>query len=316
MLRRTIVDDVCQFLVESMFEVWFVYALTAAVFFGFTTIVDKLMLDNRLSSFSYFVSFVPPALVLSICVLLFSPTDVFSIPCAIAFLAGLISASGYVFYVVSIRKEEASRIAALTSLSPAFVAVLAVILVNEIFPPKSYMGIVLMILGSVLISYKRNHLKKMVPLSLILVLIVVNFSFGLDQTLSKVSLDQISFWSFLMMFMFGRFVVAFPGLAIPSVRRKFTSEVRGLGRNFALTLASGSIMWSLGVMFLFYAASIGPITLVSTLGLLSPLFTILFAILITKYLPKVLKEEIDRKTVALKVVAVVLILLGTYLIIS
>ncbi|MGA2785112.1 MAG: EamA family transporter [Candidatus Bathyarchaeia archaeon] len=299
-----------------MFEVWFLYALTSVVFFGFTTIVDKLMLEKRLSSFSYFVSFVPPALVFCICVLLFFHTNVFSISYAIAFLAGLISAGGYFFYAVSIRNEEASRIAALTSLAPAFVAVLAVILVNEIFPTKSYIGIVLMILGSVLISYKRNHLKKMIPLSLILVLIAANFMYGLDQTLAKVSLDQISFWSFLMMFMFGRFVVVFPGLAIPSVRRKFSSEVRELGRNFALTLASGSIMWSLGVMFLFYAASLGPITLVSTTGLISPLFTLFFAILITKYLPKVLKEEIDRKTVALKVVAIVLIFLGTYLIIA
>jgi drug/metabolite transporter (DMT)-like permease len=274
------------------------------------------MLEKRLSSFSYFVTFVPPALVFSICVLLFFPTNLFSIPYAIAFLAGLISAGGYFFYAVSIRKEEASRIAALTSLAPAFVAFLAVILVNEIFPPKSYIGIALMILGSVLISYNRHHLNKIIPLSLVLVLIAANFSYGLVQTLAKVSLDQISFWSFLMMFMFGRYVVAFPGLAIPSVRRKFTSEVRELGINFALTLASGSIMWSLGLVFLFYAASLGPITLVSTTGLISPLFTLFFAILMTKYLPKVLKEEIDKKAVALKLVAIVLILLGTYLIIT
>ena len=85
---------------------------------------------------------------------------------------------------------------------------------------------------------------------------------------------------------------------------------------FVLTLASGSIMWSLGITFLFYAASLGPITLASTIGLISPLFTLAFAILITKYLPKVLREEIDRKTVALKLVAIVLIFFGTYLIIT
>ena len=274
------------------------------------------MLEKRLSSFSYFVSFVPPAFVFSICVLLFFPTNIFSIPYAIAFVAGLISAGGYFFYVVSIRKEEASRIAALTSLAPAFVAVLAVFLVNEIFSAQSYIGIILMILGSALISYKRNHVKTIIPLSLILILIATNFSYSLDQTLSKISLDQISFWPFLMMFMFGRFAVAFPGLGMPSVRRKFFSEVRKLKRNFTLTLASGSIMWSLAIIFFFYAASLGPITLVSTTGLISPLFTLFFAILITKYLPKVLKEEIDRKTVALKLVAIVLIFLGTYLIIT
>ncbi|MGD0424677.1 MAG: DMT family transporter [Candidatus Bathyarchaeia archaeon] len=299
-----------------MFEVWFLYSLVSAVLLGFTTIVDKLMLEKRLSSFSYFVSFAPPALVFSICVLLFFPTNVFSAPYGFAFVAGLVSAVGYFLYVLSIRKEEASRIAALTSLAPAFVAVLAVFIVNEIFPAYSYMGMILMILGSVLISYKDNHVKKTIPLSLMLILIATNFAYGLDQTLSKISLDQISFWSFLMIFMFGRFLVAFPGLSIPSVRRKFISEVRELGRNFALTLASGSILWSLGIIFFFYAASLGPITLVSTISLISPLFTLFFAIFITKYLPKVLKEEIDRRTVTLKLVAIVLVIIGIYLIIA
>ena len=299
-----------------MIQVWFLYALTSIIFFGFTTIVDKLMLEKRLSSFSYFVSFLPPALAFSICVLLFFPTNIFSIPLGIAFVAGLVSAGGYFFYAISIREEEASRIAALTSLSPAFVVVLAVLLVHEILSAKFYVGIILMILGSVLISYKRNSVKKIIPTSLILILIAVNLAYSLDQTLSKISLNEISFWPFLMMFMFGRFAVAFPGLAMPSVRRKFTAEVRKLTRNFALTLASGSIMWSVSIVFFFYAASLGPITLVSTTALICPFFTLIFAFLITKYLPEVLEEETDRGAVALKLVAIVLIFVGTYLIVT
>jgi len=296
-------------------EDWFSYALVSAIFFGFTTIVDKLMLEKRLSSFSYLISYVPPALTFSIWVLLDFPVRL-SFPYVIGFVAGLLSAGGYFLYVISIRKEEASRIAALTSLSPAFVAVLAFFLVNEIFPAQSYIGIILMILGSALISYKRNHVKKMIPYSLVAILIATNFSYGLDQTFSKISIDQITFLPFLMMFMFGRFAIAIAGLAISPVRTKFISEIKKLGTNFTLTLASGSIMWSLGAIFLFYAASIGPITLVSTTGLISPLFTLLFAILITKYLPKVLEEEIDGKTVALKLVAIIMIFIGTYLIIT
>jgi drug/metabolite transporter (DMT)-like permease len=119
-----------------------------------------------------------------------------------------------------------------------------------------------------------------------------------------------------MMFMFGRFAVALPGLGIRSVRRKFVAEARRLGRNFALILACGSLMWSVSIIFFFYAASLGPITLVSATGLISPLFTLFFAVLITKYLPKVLEEEIGRSTVSLKLVAIVLIVIGTYLVIA
>jgi len=299
-----------------MFALWFVYALLSVILFGFTTIVDKLMLEERLSTFSYFVAYVPPPLIFCVYVLLLIPAGVFSFPCIVAFVAGLISAVGYFFYALSIRREEASRIAALTSLSPAFVAVLAIFLVGEIFSVQSYTGIVLMILGSALISYKGNYAKKMIPISLVLILFATNLFYGVEQTISKVSLDQLSFPTFLMMFLFGRMFIVFPGLAVPSAKRKFISEVRSLGKSFGLTLVTGSVTWTLGVILFFYAASLGPITLVAATSLITPLFTLFFAILMTKYLPSILKEEIDRKTVALKFLAIILIIFGTYFIIT
>jgi len=299
-----------------MLEAWFLYALSSVALFGFTPIVDKLMLAKRLTSFSYFVTFVPPALVFPICALLFFPANLFSVPCLIALAAGLMSCAGYFLYAIAMRKEEASRISALTSLSPAFVVVLAVFLVNEIFSAKSYIGIFLMILGAVLISYKGDHVKKIIPISLILILIATNFSYSLDQVFSKISLDGMSFWPFLMVFMCGRFVAVIPGFAITSARRRFFSEIRKLKRNFVLTLAAGSISWTIAIIFFFYAASLGPITLVSTINIMSPLFTLAFATLVSKYLPRILEEEIDRRTLSLKLFAVLLMFLGTYLIIT
>jgi drug/metabolite transporter (DMT)-like permease len=299
-----------------MFEVWFLYAFSSVIISGFTTIIDKLMLAKRLSSFSYFVTFVPPTFVFSICVLLFFPINLFSIPSLIALAAGLISGGAYFLYAIAMRKEEASRISALTSLSPAFVAVLAVFLVNEIFSAKSYIGIFLMILGAALISYKRNNVKKIIPISLILLLIATNFAYSLDNVFAKISLEAMSFWPFLMMFMFGRFVAVIPGFAITSARRTFFSEIKKLKRNFGFALAVGSISWTVAIIFFFYAASLGPITLVSTINIISPLFTLVFATLLSKHFPKILKEEIDRETLALKFFAVLLIFIGTYLIIA
>jgi hypothetical protein len=140
--------------------------------------------------------------------------------------------------------------------------------------------------------------------------------YSVDQTLSKISLNQLSFWSFLAMFMLGRFAPAFLGLAIAPLRKRFLLEIKRLGRNFSLMLAVGSIIWSLAIVLFFYSASLGPITLVSTTQLIAPLFTLLFAGMIAKYLPRILEEEIDRKTVALKLIAILIVILGTYLIMT
>jgi len=306
--------DSCLVSVGLTLEIWFLYAMISTTFFGFTTIVDKLMLEYRLSSFAYFVTFAPSAFLFSIWIAISEPTQ-FSLLYAIALVAGLISAGGYFLYVVSIRKEEASRIAALTSLFPAFIAVFAVFLLNEIFSAISYVGIILMILGSVLISYKGNHLGRIIPLPIMIILIATNLCYSVDQILSKITLDHLYFLPFLMMFLFGRFVIVFPGLSLPSVRRKVLLEVGRLERNYALVLILGSTMWTLAIIFYFIAASLGPITLVSTTALISPLFTLIFATLITKHYPKVLEEQIDGRTVALKLVAIALICIGTYFII-
>lgn len=89
-----------------MLEVWFLYAFSSVILFGFTAIVDKLMLAKRLTSFSYFVTFVPPALVFPICAVHFFPAHIISLPSFIALAAGLISCGGYFLYAIAMRKEE------------------------------------------------------------------------------------------------------------------------------------------------------------------------------------------------------------------
>jgi len=60
---------------------------------------------------------------------------------------------------------------------------------------------------------------------------------------------------------------------------------------------------------------IGPISLVSVLGSgFQGHFILLFAVILSKYFPKILKEEIDKKAIAVKVIAIFLMLGGLLLI--
>jgi drug/metabolite transporter (DMT)-like permease len=105
-----------------------------------------------------------------------------------------------------------------------------------------------------------------------------------------------------------------PSLAVPSFRKTFVGEFKKLKRNVVFVIAFSSGFWLLGAIFFFYAASSGPITLVSTISIISPFATLLFAALITKRWPKILKEEIDSVTFSLKLISILLIIFGVYLI--
>jgi hypothetical protein len=58
------------------------------------------------------------------------------------------------------------------------------------------------------------------------------------------------------------------------------------------------------------SASTGFITLVDALSTMQHLFLLFLTIIISIFYPKILKEEINKRTVCFKLVAVVLLILG------
>lgn len=297
-----------------MVELWLFYVLSSVVIWGFSAILDKIILTKYLNPFSYCVVFTSPVLVVIAGILLFVPINFNPTPFYSAFFAGAIAVLGYYFYAFAMKREEASRIAALISLYPAFVAVLAALLIGEIFSLKTYVGIAVMILGATLISYKRGTLKKLIPLTIVLMVISTNFLYATEQTISKISLGSYSFWQFFGVYMIGRTFMLLPPLAVPNFRKNFVGEIKSLKKKIAFLALFSSIIWLLAMILFFYAASLGPITLVSAISVISPFATLLFAAFISKFWPRTLKEEIDLTSFSLKLISILLIIFGIYLI--
>ena len=297
-----------------MVEVWFFYVLCSVVVWGFSAILDKIILTKHLSSFSYFVVFTPPILAAIAGILLFIPVSFDPVPFYSAFFAGPLAVLGYYFYAFAMKREEASRVATLSSSYPAFVAVLAAILIGEIFSLKTYVGMAIMILGATLISYKRGTLKKLIPLAIIIMIITANFLYAAEHTISKISMGYYSFWQFFVIYLIGRTFMILPSLAIPGFRKTFVGEIKNLKRKIAFLALFSSVIWLLGMITFFYAVSLGPVTLVSTISIASPLVTLLFVVFMSKFWPRTLKEEIGRTAFSLKLVSILLIIFGLYLV--
>jgi drug/metabolite transporter (DMT)-like permease len=298
-----------------MVEVWFFYIISAVVIFGFNAIVDKIILTKHLNSFSYLVAGVPAKLAYIVGIVFFVPIDFNSFLFYLSFAAGALGVLGYYAYAFAMKREEASRISALTSLYPVFVAILAAIFIYEIFSITTYAGIVLMVLGATLISYKRTKFYRLIPAVVIVIAVLANVFWGIEQVMSKIVLQSYQFWEFSAAYMMGVIFMTIPSLAVPHFRKNLIKEFKKLPRNTILLITFSSSIWFIGIALFFYSVSLGPITLVSTLSITSPFAVLLLTLLLSKFWPKILKEEIDRKTVTLKLLAIVLIFLGTYLIV-
>ena len=77
----------------------------------------------------------------------------------------------------------------------------------------------------------------------------------------------------------------------------------------------GMIIYYASLVFGFTAVSLGPVSLVVPISAVQPFFVLLYSIFLTKFAPNILKEEITKETLFMKLSAIVLVFIGTLLIV-
>lgn len=230
------------------------------------------------------------------------------IPLVISLATGTAFAASSLCYFKAIKMEEVSRVMPLYDLSPVVVAIVAAVLLGEVFAPTTYLGIFLISFGAVLLSLKRLRGLRFGRGMAWMLLAVVFIAGGVIA--SKIALDTLDPWT---VFAYGKLGTVFATL--PFARdgyRVFFEAVRAYGRPVVVaTLVSESIT-SMTTIFFLLAASTGYVTLVNALVGTHPLFLLLFTVLISVYRPSILKEELGGALLARKIFAIACMGLGMF----
>jgi drug/metabolite transporter (DMT)-like permease len=231
----------------------------------------------------------------------------------IAIFFGIFWVGGVSFYSKALIKEEVSRVMSLFFTLPLVVTILATIFLKEILIPVQYLGIVLLVASGILISYKKSKGKFFIP-SIKMILIAILF-LSLYDIQRKYVLNVMSYWSLYFWNVVGINITSLFLLFIPTIRRDFIKLVKILKKTRLLYIMLGTETAAfLGDITFNIATSTTYVSLVVAIGPLQPFFVLLFMILISLFKPKILKEEINKKIVAIKLLSLVLLFLGTWLI--
>jgi len=302
---------------------WLVFALLTPILWAVGNIIEKFQIDKV---FKHWLSYFTTAYVLwsslVFSILLFDFNSIVSSfdpsYAALAFASGLVGTVGVVFYLKAVSKEDASRVVPLSYTSVVFAAVFAFLFLQETFSFPKYAGMALLVAGAVVVSYKkiggcRFTFTRVAPLVLFSA-----FMEAISDLLDKFFLLRFDFWSLIFWAYFGGLVVIAAIFAKKSnhVHLPKISELVGNGKKgmWALLLATMVIYFAADVTWL-VALSQAPLSLVVMLNTTSPMFVLVFALILTVFTPKILKEEVNKSIVSLKLAAVVLIMLGAYLIV-
>ena len=290
---------------------WILAAIASAIGFAGVGILDKIVIEKHSPSPRTFMIFAGalqlPGSLIPIAFVGLEPYSAINI--LIAWGSGVLIGISLLLMFLALRKQDASVVAAVYQTAPVFVAIIAVIFLKESLTFFQWLAILLTVAGAILISLKRTGVGFGSLGVWFFVMIAASVFFGAGLTLTKVALNEMSFWN---VFTYRGIGTAVPLMLLPVTRNTvkesllFIKNVKGL----SIVVFSEAILAFAALWFTTIAIDNSPVSLATAIMSTRPLFAVIFgAVLSLSYL-RVLDEPLDRGSITQRTFAVVMIVAG------
>ena len=296
--------------------IWIISALSSAISYTIVNIIDSHLVSKKMPSLS---SVLLPLgifqLLISLVVLtIFHFPDIMSLThVLVAFGSGLISGCTIIILLYNLQKGEVSRVVPVVTSAPIFVALLSIPLLGEILGFWQWLAVLLTVAGAVLISLQLNYgMQKARLQKSFFILLGAALMSAMSSIGYKYALESISFWNMVSINGICVFVV----VLLFTLRKSTLLELKNLkGRNQKLGLIFGNqLIAAAAGTFVFIAISNGPVALVSTITNIRPLFIFVFSLIISRFYPNFINEHLNRRTIIVKLIGIVMITGGVAII--
>ncbi|MCK9438990.1 MAG: EamA family transporter [Patescibacteria group bacterium] len=304
------------------------YLMLALVNLGDKFVIDKLLKSSKAYAFSIGV--------LGSLVFLAAPWFL-EWPGFLLLLINFLAGAFFVFALwlmyEALKQGEASRVViVIGGIIPIFTITFSVFFLKEQFSSHQWLGFLLLIVGTLIISFivskkkkflifieklkllfKGNYKKKWIILS-----IVAALFYSLFFITTKHAYEQQSFLSSFLWIRLGGLFVSLLFLIDKDSRKEiiksFTKKSKNkakIGKGFVVI---NQALGSLAFIIQNYAIYLGPVALINALQGIQYAFLLIIGIFFSLFFPKVLKEDISQKTLFKKVLAILIIGFGLYFI--
>ena len=229
-------------------------------------------------------------------------------------VSGILYSIAVLFYLYALQDGETSAVTPLFQLIPVFSFFIAFILLGETINGRQIMGSLAVILGSIIITLdpgKIFFIKKRI----LFYMVLASFSIALYESFFKVAALDVgfivsSFWQYVGVSLVGVFIFIF----VKPYRVQFTSMIRARpGFMIAFNSLSEAVT-IISNLLVNFALLLAPVVLVLAITNLQPIFVFIFGIILTLFFPKIGVENIAKRNIIQKIIAILVIVIGSYLI--
>ena len=303
---------------------WFLIALITPFAHSIANFIDKILLSKYFRSFSLFVFIIYSAITTIIVLpifIIFGGTGILQIPfkdIILLITAGICSAGAIYFYLFALYREDASVVVPFFQLIPIFTFILGFVILNEVLSVGQVIGSAIIIFGTIILSIEIEEGKKIrFRRHVVAAMIAMSTLMALGGVLFKFVAVSNNFWLSNFWESVGFVLV---GSAIFLIRRKdrdeFFSSIKLHKLKITLAVLLSEIITLGGNLSLNFAFLLAPVALVRVVEGYQPIFALVIGIMITKMFPKVLQEKMHWKHMVPKILTIMIILIGSYLILG
>ncbi|MDD2836699.1 MAG: hypothetical protein PHY05_11210 [Methanothrix sp.] len=294
---------------------WFFLSLVGASALAVTGVIDKFILSKYVRNpLAYLAALVVMQQMLIAVIPLYLGWGFVYPQTFYAMAAGGIQVVLWSAYLLALHVEETSRVAAMVFVFPVFVFLGAFLFLGETLAAKDYAGGALLVGSALLISYRPAERGGPAIISPALKYMAVFWIFSAVYALAaKYLLAFMNEWHLILWSSLGSLLAVLPLLYRQPVRGEFAAYFRR-GPFLLTALLADEVFDFLGRGAFIFAYAVGSVALVSSVAALQPFITLIYVVLLGLFVPGILQEELDRKTMALKTVAIFLIIVGVYLV--
>ncbi len=308
-------------------SLWISFAIAAYFLLALNGIADKFLLSKAVKhpiAYAFYVGITGPLTLLIIPIgLLGSAFNLhfFKFDLAFQFLsvnATIIALIGgacfplaLYFSYKAVQQTSISRILPIQGgLVPFFTLLLAFIILRERLLPNQLIAFVFLVIGAVLISLKKKH-GEWQALALQNA-IISSFLFASSLTLTKYIFELANFGSGLIWTRLGFFLTSVSFLISHKSRSYIFNAPKETSTGNKFVYLGARVSGFFAGFLQNYAIAIGSVTLVNALQGTQYAFLLILAIILSVRFPKILKEDISREKIILKIISILLISAGLY----
>ena len=298
---------------------WFAFSIAGAACLAVTGIIDKFYLGRYVHNIlAYLFVLVVIQQVFLLPVLAYAGLAFIYPQSLYALSIGVVQVILWAAYLRALKVEETSRIAGQVYVFPVFVFLGEFFLLGETLRHSDYVGGALLVAAALLISYHpasnpgsgggRGRISPALKYMAVFWVFTAAYSLA-----SKYLLDYMIEWHLIVWSSLGSLIAVFILLARGEVRREVGGYFRS-GPRLLSILFLNELFDFLGRGAFIFGYALGSVALVSSVSALQPFITLIYVLILGVLVPGALVEEMNGRTIGMKIAATVLIVAGVYLV--